>query len=145
FGPRARGVTVTTADVQDMLNLVGVGEFASSYPHELSGGMRQRVAIARTLINEPRIMLMDEPFGALDALTRLKMQQLRASIVAERPSTVLFITHDIEEASLLGDRVIVMTPRPGKMQSEIRLDVPRPRSLESLDEPELVSHRREIT
>ncbi len=145
FGPRARGITVSVADVQEILDLVGVGEFASSYPHELSGGMRQRVAIARTLINEPRILLMDEPFGALDALTRLKMQELLAGIVAQRPCTVLFITHDIEEALLLGDRVIVMTPRPGTFQQEFRLEEPRPRTLESLDAPELIAHRRKIT
>jgi NitT/TauT family transport system ATP-binding protein len=117
------------------LRLVGLTRFADAYPRELSGGMRQRVAIARALSYRPKILLMDEPFGALDALTRRQMQELLTEIWEHNRLTVLFVTHDIDEAVLLSDRVLVMTPRPGRLQATLPVDLQRPRQLE------LIGHR----
>jgi NitT/TauT family transport system ATP-binding protein len=114
-----------------LLDQVGLKEFADRYPHELSGGMRQRVAIARALIHDAPLLLMDEPFGALDALTREQMRlDLEALWLATR-KTVLFITHSIDEAVLLADRVVVMSPRPGTIESVLDIRLPRPRGLEA--------------
>ena len=113
----------------ELLAQVGLAEFADRYPHELSGGMRQRVAIARALIHDAPLLLMDEPFGALDALTREQMRlDLEALWLATR-KTVLFITHSIDEAVLLADRVVVMSPRPGRIERVLDIDLPRPRGL----------------
>ena len=112
---------------RELLSLVGLGDFADSYPSELSGGMRQRAALARTLALDPRVLLMDEPFGALDALTREQMQEELNRIWQASGLTVIFITHDINEAIFLGDRVVVMSPRPGRMIEDLRIDLPRPR------------------
>jgi NitT/TauT family transport system ATP-binding protein len=113
----------------DLLAKVGLGDFADRYPHELSGGMRQRVAIARALIHDAPLLLMDEPFGALDALTREQMRlDLEALWLATR-KTVLFITHSIDEAVLLADRVVVMSPRPGRIEQIMDIGLPRPRGL----------------
>lgn len=144
FGPQATGTKVTDDMVLDYLSIVGVERFSESFPHELSGGMRQRVALARTLINSPRILLMDEPFGALDALTRLKMQDMVLDLMNQRPMTVLFITHDIEEALLLGDRVIVMSPGPGSIQREFIMEHPVPRDRSVTESNEFLERRREI-
>ena len=108
----------------------------TSYPHQLSGGMKQRVAIARALSYRPQILLMDEPFGALDALTRQMMQELLTSVWEEHRLTVLFVTHDVEEAVFVSDRVVVMTNRPGRIKEEIAIDLPRPRAHEMLSTPE---------
>lgn len=113
--------------VRRHLELVGLADFAAAYPNQLSGGMRQRVAIARALVYRPQILLMDEPFGALDAQTRMLMQELLLEVWQKDRTTVLFVTHDVDEAILLSDRIYVMTARPGRIKAEITVDLPRPR------------------
>jgi NitT/TauT family transport system ATP-binding protein len=128
-----------------LLEQVGLRDFAGRYPHELSGGMRQRVAIARALIHDAPLLLMDEPFGALDALTREQMRlDLEALWLATR-KTVLFITHSIDEAVLLADRVVVMSPRPGKIERVMDIRMPRPRGLDARRAPEFVQAAERIT
>ena len=124
---------------------MGLAEFADRYPHELSGGMRQRVAIARALIHDAPLLLMDEPFGALDALTREQMRlDLEALWLATR-KTVLFITHSIDEAVLLADRVVVMSPRPGRIERVLDIDLPRPRGLDARRSPAFIDASETIT
>jgi NitT/TauT family transport system ATP-binding protein len=117
----------------DLIKLVGLSGFEDRYPRELSGGMQQRVGIVRALIHDPAILLMDEPFGALDAMTRESMNVELQRIWMERRKTVLFITHSTAEAVYLADRVIVMTPRPGKIGDEFEVDLPRPRKLDVMN------------
>jgi NitT/TauT family transport system ATP-binding protein len=130
FGLRLRGVAEAEArsTVDRYIREVGLDGFEDSYPKQLSGGMMQRVALARAMANDPEILLMDEPFGALDSQTRLVMQQLLLRVWEHEHKTVLFVTHDIDEAILLGDRVFVMTSRPGRIKEEIAVDLPRPRA-----------------
>jgi NitT/TauT family transport system ATP-binding protein len=130
FGLKMRGVgrEERFSRARDLLKLVGLEGFEDSYPSQLSGGMQQRVEIARVLINDPLVMLMDEPFGALDAQTRMKMQELLLEAWSRIKTTIVFITHDIDEALFLADRILVMSPRPGKIIEELTLDFPRPRS-----------------
>jgi NitT/TauT family transport system ATP-binding protein len=113
----------------DLLKLVGLHEFATRYPYELSGGMQQRAAIVRALVQDPRLLLMDEPFGALDAMTREQMNLELLRIWSQNRKTVFFITHSIAEAIFLSDRVIAMTARPGRIADVIPIDLPRPRDL----------------
>ena len=122
--------------------MVGLTAFADRYPHQLSGGMKQRVAIARVLANDTDILLMDEPFGALDALTRGKLQEELIEIWQSTRLTVIFVTHSVEEAVLLADRVVVMTAGPGRVDCDIKIDLPRPRDVSS---PEFNALRRDVT
>ena len=117
------------ARAMELLDQVGLKQFADSYPHQLSGGMRQRVAIARGLLHDPGLLLMDEPFGALDALSREQMRLDLEAIWMRRRMTVIFVTHSIDEAVLLADRVMVMSPRPGRIEQVLAVDLPRPRGL----------------
>ena len=121
----ARGVYKTKKkEISDYIRLVGLEGFEKSYPHQLSGGMAQRVAIARALINRPKVLLLDEPLGALDAFTRIRMQDELLRIWQERRNTVVLVTHDVDEAIYLGDEVVVMTPRPGQVQKVIPIELP---------------------
>ena len=132
------------ARARELLGTVGLTGFEDRYPHELSGGMRQRVAICRALIHHPDHLLMDEPFGALDALTRDQLVLDLQALVTERRMTVLFITHSIAEAVFLSDRVVVMTPRPGCIDRIIDIKLPRPRTLAMRETPEFAEYSRQI-
>ena len=137
FALKAAGKTSAEArDIaRDHLALVGLTEFADAFPSELSGGMKQRVAIARALSYRPKMLLMDEPFGALDALTRHHMQELLARIWERHRLTVLFVTHDVEEAVYMSDRVAVMSNRPGRIKTIVPIDLPRPRTYAMMASP----------
>jgi len=124
-----------TARARSLLELVSLSNFSEKYPFELSGGMQQRVAICRALVCDPDILLMDEPFGALDAITREQMNVELARIQAEQKKTIVFITHSIPEAVFLGDRVVVMSARPGRISDVLDVDIPRPRTLETMHLP----------
>lgn len=124
---------------REMLTLVGLGEFAENYPFELSGGMQQRVGIARMLLHDPQLLLMDEPFAALDALTRETLMLELQRIWEQQRKSVLFITHSIQEAVFLADRVLVMSPRPGKIVASLAIPLPRPRTLETLGQEEFMT------
>ena len=125
FGPRMRGSPETAARVERWLRTVGLWEFRDRYPYQLSGGMQQRLAIARALCNEPKVLLMDEPFGALDALTRERMQEELHAVWRRTGMTVVFITHSVEEAVYLGTQVVVMSPRPGRIVERIPMPFAR--------------------
>ncbi|SFK84316.1 NitT/TauT family transport system ATP-binding protein [Streptosporangium canum] len=114
---------------QELLDMVGLGGFEKRLPHELSGGMQQRVSLCRSLIGDPRVMLMDEPFSALDALTREELSVELQRLHMESSATILFVTHSIDEAVLLADRVVVLSPRPGRIRKVVDIGIPRPRSL----------------
>jgi NitT/TauT family transport system ATP-binding protein len=119
-----------TETVHAYLEMIGLTEFRKHYPAELSGGMKQRVALARVLAFNPKVLLMDEPFGALDAQTRETMQEEVTRLWERTRKTIVFVTHDIEEAVFLGDRVVVLSARPGRIREEVKIDLPRPRTLE---------------
>jgi NitT/TauT family transport system ATP-binding protein len=146
FGLLMHGKAPSTAEseAREWLDMVGLSKFEHSYPHELSGGMKQRVAIARALANEPRILLMDEPFGALDALTRCKMQSYLMQIWKKVDVTVLFITHDLEEACFLADRIVVMGTNPGRVLEVIENPMPRPRTTDQLISPEFLALKHRL-
>jgi NitT/TauT family transport system ATP-binding protein len=146
YGPRARGAL--TPEVREeadaLLETVGLTDFRDAYPHELSGGMRHRAAFARVLINHPSVLLMDEPFGALDAITRAGMQRFLLELWQRRRMTIVFVTHDVEEATLLGDRVAVLSGRPGRTKAIIDIPLPRPRVYEDTETLEFVTAKRRI-
>ena len=145
FGPKMRGIgrRQRREQAEEILKLVGLQDFAQRYPKQLSGGMQQRVEIARVLVNRPRLLLMDEPFGALDALTRMHMQELLLDIWSKVRTTIVFVTHDIDEALFLADRVLVMSHRPGRIIEEIKVPFARPRDAEISVTPEFsaLKHR----
>jgi NitT/TauT family transport system ATP-binding protein len=126
------------------LQLVGLTKFASAYPHQLSGGMKQRVAIARALANRPRILLMDEPFGALDAQTRCQMQSYLLQIWKQVDITILFITHDLDEAVYLADRILILDAHPGRVRELMEVPVPRPRSADQFMSPAFIAARHHL-
>ncbi len=126
------------------LELIGLAKFANAYPHELSGGMKQRVAIARALVVQPRILLMDEPFGALDAQSRAKMQVHLLEIWRNIDITIIFITHDLDEAIFLADRILVLKAHPGEVQELIEVPVPRPRSTTQFNSPEFLATKARL-
>lgn len=127
------GGELKTRELEELLALIRLGDFAGHYPHQLSGGMRQRVELARALAGRSDILLLDEPFSALDYQTRLRLRRELARLLALRPRTVVFVTHDIEEAAQLADRVLVLTERPARIRIELRLTTPRPRDLTQPD------------
>jgi NitT/TauT family transport system ATP-binding protein len=144
FGPTSRGrpAAEIRETVEHFVNLVGLHRFADAYPHQLSGGMKQRVAIARVLANDAQMVLMDEPFGALDAMTRERLQDELLDIWQRTGLTVLFVTHSIEEAIFLADRVVVMSPGPGRIESQMEITLPRPRDVVA---PDFNDIRRELS
>jgi NitT/TauT family transport system ATP-binding protein len=144
FGPMMAGLDRDQAEerAHRFLGLVGLSTFENHYPHMLSGGMQQRVGIARALANYPSVLLMDEPFGALDAQTRAMMQESLLALWAEFGNTVVFVTHDVDEAVFLGSRVIVMSAAPGRLIADIHVSLPRPREPAVLTEPQFIDIKR---
>lgn len=146
FGLKMKNVPTEerAAIAKEYIKLVGLEGFENALPKQLSGGMKQRVAIARTLANKPEVLLMDEPFGALDAQTRMVMQELLAKISKETKNTILFITHDIDEAILLGDRIYVMSRRPGTVKEVLDVNIPGERNHSMLVKPEFLELKHHI-
>ena len=144
-GPVMQGKPAAEARqiADDLIEMIGLSRSADAYPHTLSGGMQQRVAIARALANKPGILLMDEPFGALDAQTRVVMQENLLSIWTATQTTIVFVTHDIDEAIFLADRVVVMSASPGRIMATINIDLARPRSGEIVAQPEYVALKKQ--
>jgi ABC-type nitrate/sulfonate/bicarbonate transport system ATPase subunit len=130
--------------VRQFIAEVGLAGFEKAYPRQLSGGMRQRVAIARALVYKPSLLLMDEPFGALDAQTRGMMQELLLKVWEDHKVTVLFVTHDVEEAIFLADRVVVLASRPGRLKRELKIELERPRRYDIVTSPEFSAYKRDI-
>jgi NitT/TauT family transport system ATP-binding protein len=139
-GPRMLGKTSKEARAiaDDLISMIGLSRFADAYPHTLSGGMQQRVAIARALANRPAVLLMDEPFGALDAQTRVVMQESLLSLWEQVGTTIVFVTHDIDEAIFLADRVLLMSAGPGRILGDLRIDLPRPRTSQVVLDPSYI-------
>lgn len=144
YGLKMKGVprAQREQEARTLLGLVGLAGFEQRYPRELSGGMQQRVEIARVLINHPRVLLMDEPFGALDALTRARMQELLLDLWTRMRTTIVFVTHDIDEALFLADRVLILSPRPGRIVEELSVGFERPRHAGLLTQPDFVALKR---
>lgn len=130
----ARGLDwKTSSEIDDYINLVGLKGFENAYPYQLSGGMAQRAALARALVNHPKVLLLDEPLGALDAFTRMRMQDEILRLWADRGTTMVFVTHDVDEAVYLADRIVIMTPRPGKVVKVLDVPLGRPRGRNHAD------------
>lgn len=146
FGLKIRGIPKPEREerVNDYLNQVGLYKHRHSYPHQLSGGMQQRASIIRALVNSPSVLLMDEPFAALDAQTRHMMQELLLAIWSELKPTVIFVTHDIEEAIFLSDRIFIMGVNPGQIKTMLPITLPRPRHLDDILSPEFVKLNRQV-
>jgi NitT/TauT family transport system ATP-binding protein len=146
FGLVAKGVPPEhrRAISHELLELIGLSSFASAYPNELSVGMSKMVEVARVLATDPSILLLDEPFGALDSQTRTRMQDALARLWEQRRKTVLFVTHDADEALYLADRILVLSPRPGRISSELAVNLPHPRSLETRFSPPFLILKRQI-
>lgn len=148
FGPKAQGRVRRRegrgikAEVDDVLATVGLQGFEDAYPNELSGGMKHRAAFARALMSKPTVLLMDEPFAALDALTRTRMQEFLLQMWGHYQLTIVFVTHDIEEAVLLGDRVCIMGRSPSRIIEDLQVPIRRPRVLDDIDQPEFVALKR---
>lgn len=145
FGLKMQGIGAAARRqaARELLELVGLGAYAAHYPAQLSGGMQQRVEIARVLINRPRVLLMDEPFAALDAQTRRHMQTLLLDLWAKVQTTVIFVTHDIDEALFLGDRIVMLSRQPASIVDEIPIRLPRPRTEESTVDPDFIDLKRQ--
>jgi ABC-type taurine transport system ATPase subunit len=148
FGPRMTGASDRATRVEKWLRTTGLWEFRDRYPYELSGGMQQRLAIARALCNEPKVLLMDEPFGALDALTRERMQEELHAVWRRTGMTVVFITHSVEEAVYLGTEVVAMSPRPGRIVAKLPMTFAREHATEGIravkSRPDFVAAREEV-
>jgi NitT/TauT family transport system ATP-binding protein len=147
FGMEVSGAASSTDALKEAkmwLEVIGLAKFADAYPHQLSGGMKQRVAIARALANRPRILLMDEPFGALDAQTRCQMQSYLLQIWKQVDITIMFITHDLDEAIYLADRILILDAHPGRLREVMEVPVPRPRGPEQFLEPTFIAARRHL-
>ncbi len=146
FGPKVSGTSSVAAEreARQWIDLVGLSKFENAYPHQLSGGMKQRVAIARALANQPKVLFMDEPFGALDAQTRCEMQNYLLDIWKNVDITIVFITHDLDEAVFLSDRILVLDANPGRFREMVEVPVPRPRSNDQLFEPLFGATRKHI-
>lgn len=146
FGPQMCGASQMTAEAQarEWINIIGLEKYENQYPHQLSGGMKQRVAIARALVNQPKILLMDEPFGALDPHTRQKMQKHLMDLWQNIDITIIFVTHDMDEAILLADRIVALKANPGEIKEIIEVNLPRPRSLDLMSTPEFKQLRSRV-
>jgi NitT/TauT family transport system ATP-binding protein len=146
FGPMMAGRSAFAAEseAREWIELVGLTKFENAYPHQLSGGMKQRVAIARALANQPRVLFMDEPFGALDAQTRCNMQSYLLEIWKNVDITIVFITHDLDEAVFLSDRILVLDANPGRVREITEVPVPRPRSFDQIADPAFLATRKHI-
>ncbi|MGR0303837.1 ABC transporter ATP-binding protein [Acinetobacter beijerinckii] len=146
FGPLMKGVSPTRSEemAREWINIIGLEKYENQFPHELSGGMKQRVAIARALVNEPKILLMDEPFGALDPYTRQKMQKHLMDLWQNIDITIMFVTHDMDEAILLADRIVALKANPGEIKEIIEVNLPRPRSLDLIHSPEFKQLRQQV-
>ncbi|MCL6237694.1 MULTISPECIES: ABC transporter ATP-binding protein [Acinetobacter] len=146
FGPLMKGASNASAEssAREWIDIIGLEKYQDQYPHELSGGMKQRVAIARALVNEPKILLMDEPFGALDPHTREKMQKHLMDLWQNIDITIIFVTHDMDEAILLADRIVALKANPGEIKEIIEVDLPRPRNPELMLSPEFKQLRERV-
>lgn len=146
FGPLMKGISQTRAEemAREWISIIGLEKYENQFPHELSGGMKQRVAIARALVNEPKILLMDEPFGALDPYTRQKMQKHLMDLWQNIDITILFVTHDMDEAILLADRIVALKANPGEVKEIIEVNLPRPRTMELMQSPEFKQLRERV-